>query len=442
MSTLPAPADAATGFHLMAKPIGALCNLDCDYCFYLEKENFYPERERFRMPDEVLEAYVRNYVASQPTPVVEFTWQGGEPTLMGLEFFERAMAFQRKHADGKEIRNTLQTNATLINEDWARFLARERFLVGISLDGPQELHDLHRMDKQGRSSFADTLRGLRLLQQHHVEFNVLVTISSDVAAQPLQVYRYLKSIGVRYMQFNPVVERQASSTEQTAGLFFAEPPNWKSGKVFAQPALQRHALVPLTPQSVEPQAYGDFLIAIYDHWVRNDVGDVHVVNFDWALASWCQVQPGVCLFSPECGKAAIVEHDGSVYSCDHFMYPEYRLGNIQEDSVQDMMQSQSQLDFGAAKASTLPQVCQRCTYRFACHGECPKNRFTYSADGEYGLNYLCPSYLKYFRHITPTMNAMAKLLAAGQPASLIKEAFKGPLIVKKLTGIGPMAGAA
>lgn len=414
----------------MAKPIGALCNLDCDYCFYLEKENFYPERERFRMPDEVLEAYVRNYVTSQPTPVVEFTWQGGEPTLMGLEFFERAMVFQKRHATGKEIRNTLQTNATLIDENWARFLARERFLVGISLDGPQALHDAHRMDKQGRSSFPDTLRGLRLLQQHGVEFNVLVTVSSDVAAQPLVVYRYLKSIGVRYIQFNPVVERQASAVEQTAGLFFAEPPHWKSGKAFAQAPTQPSGPVALTSQSVAPQAYGDFLIAIYDEWVRHDVGDIHVINFDWALAAWCQVPVGVCLFSPRCGKAAIVEHNGDVYACDHFMYPNYRLGNLQQEPLDKLMNQPEQIAFGAAKEDGLTQMCRDCSYRFACHGECPKNRFARTPDGEPGHNYLCPSYLKFFRHITPTMNAMAKLLQHGQPAALIKNAFKGPLIVK------------
>ena len=428
--------------HLMAKPIGPLCNLDCSYCFYLEKEAFFPDRHKFRMSDAVLKSYVRNYIASQPTPIVEFTWQGGEPTLMGLEFFERAVALQKQYAAGKEIRNTLQTNATLIDAAWAKFLATEDFLVGVSLDGPQELHDVHRYDKQGRSSFSATLAGLQLLSNAGVRCNVLVTVSRQVAQAPLEVYNFLKSIGVRYIQFNPVVGRLVDDSEKVIGLHFSKPPGL-SKKDFQSPALAAamRASPAVTDATVEPQAYGDFLIAIYDHWVRNDVGDVHVVNFDWALSSWCQVQPGVCLFSPECGKAAIVEHDGSLYSCDHFMYPEYRLGSIQEDSVQDMMQSQSQLDFGAAKASTLPQACQRCTFRFACHGECPKNRFTYSADGEYGLNYLCPSYLKYFRHITPTMNAMAKLLAADQPASLIKEAFRGPLIIKKSTGMGPTAGA-
>lgn len=422
------------GVHLMAKPIGSLCNLDCSYCFYLEKENFYPERERFRMSDEVLEAYVSKYISAQTTPLVEFTWQGGEPTLMGLDFFQRALVFQRQHAGGKEIRNTLQTNATLIDESWARFLASERFLVGVSLDGPRELHDIHRLDKQGRSSFDATLRGIALLQQHEIDFNILVTVSKDNAAHPSAVYRYLKSIGANFIQFNPVVERLPKSSEKADGLFFAEPPNWRSGHPFTDSKTDSNTSV-VTSQSVSPESYGDFLIAIYDEWVRQDVGQVHVVNFDWALAAWCQEPASVCLFSPRCGKAAIIEHDGNVYSCDHFMYPEYRLGNLKNESLAALMSKPEQINFGAAKQTSLPRMCLDCTYRFACHGECPKNRFVNTPEGEKGLNYLCPSYLKFFRHITPTMNAMAKLLEHGQPADLIKGAFKGPLIVKTSSDI-------
>lgn len=429
--TAPAPSVDASpqGIHAMAKPIGALCNLDCSYCFYLEKENLYPARERFRMSDAVLESYVRGYIAAQPTPVVEFTWQGGEPTLMGLEFFERAVALQRRYAAGKEVRNTLQTNATLIDNDWARFLAREGFLVGVSLDGPQTLHDIHRLDKQGRSSFESTMRGIRCLQQHGVEFNLLVTVSKEIAAEPLTVYRYLKSIGARYIQFNPVVERMPLPADTAIGLSFAKPPHWKSTTHFREGPPQASEAPALTPQSVGPQAYGAFLIAIYDEWVRQDVGDVHVINFDWALAAWCQVPTGVCLFSPRCGKAAIVEHDGSVYACDHFMYPDYRLGNVTEEALDTLMNRPEQIAFGAAKEDRLPQMCRTCTYRFACHGECPKNRFSTTPDGEPGLNYLCPSYLAFFRHITPTMNAMAQLVQANQPAALIRDAFKGPLLI-------------
>lgn len=430
MSENPEQVDSSRGIHLMAKPIGPLCNLDCSYCFYLEKEAFFPERERFRMSDEVLEAYVRRYIESQATPVVEFTWQGGEPTLLGVAFFRKAVQLQKAHAQGKTIRNTLQTNATLIDAEWSRFLADEQFLVGVSLDGPQHLHDLHRYDKQGRSSFHDTVQGLQRLLKAGVECNVLVTVSRAVSKAPLQVYDFLKSLGVRYIQFNPVVERERGQQEQAIRLHFAKPPHLSVSAPARRLSPPPASAPPVTAESVEPQGYGDFLIAIYDQWVRHDVGEVHVVNFDWALASWCQVPSGVCLFSPRCGKAAIVEHDGSVYACDHFMYPEYRLGNLQQDELATLMQSPQQQRFGAAKEESLPAMCRRCTYQFACHGECPKNRFASAPDGEPGLNYLCPSYLKYFRHITQSMNAMAQLVANGQPASLVMQAFGAPLIVK------------
>lgn len=431
-----APASASVaGLHLMAKPVGPLCNLDCSYCFYLEKEALFPPREKFRMSDEALEAYVKGYIAAQPTPEVEFSWQGGEPTLMGVEFFRKAVALQRLHASGKVIRNTLQTNGTLIDEEWARFFAREQFLVGLSLDGPRELHELHRYDKQGRSSFDDTMRGLKLLQRFQVSVNVLVTVSKEVAKQPLAVYNFLKGKGVKHIQFNPVVERRAQPQEQVIGLHFAQPPTLGKGLVPPASAAGQ-ASVEVTPQSVGPGDYGDFLIAIYDQWVRHDVGRIHVMSFEWALAAWCQMPATVCLFAPRCGKSAIVEHDGSVYSCDHFMYPEYRLGNLLTDDAATLMGSAQQQAFGDAKEDSLPGMCQRCSYRFACHGECPKNRFATTPDGEPGLNYLCPSYLKFFRHITETMNAMAKLLSQNQPPALIMQAFKGPLIVKTAAARG------
>ena len=340
------------------------------------------------------------------------------------------MHLQKAHARDKTVHNTLQTNATLIDAEWAQFLAEEKFLVGVSLDGPKHLHDVHRYDKQGRSSFDATVNGLQRLLQAGVECNVLVTVSREVSQEPLQVYAFLKSLGVRYIQFNPVVERVTSPDEKKIGLFFSRPPNLSAATPVDAPFADRVTAPHVSASSVEAHAYGDFLIAIYDQWVRHDVGDVHVINFDWALAAWCQVPVGVCLFSKRCGKAAIVEHDGSVYSCDHFMYPEYRLGNLKKDDLATLMQSPKQQRFGAAKEERLPAVCRSCTYQFACHGECPKNRFATAPDGEYGLNYLCPSYLKYFKHITQSMNGMAKLLEHRQPASMIKEAFKSPLIVK------------
>ena len=411
------------GMHLMAKPVGPVCNLDCDYCFYLEKEQFHPRDNRFRMSDEVLRAYVQRYIASQSSPEVEFTWQGGEPTLLGVEFFQRALDYQREFAAGKEIRNTLQTNGTLLDDAWCSFLARENFTVGISLDGPRELHDLHRPDKRGRSSFDKTLHGLRLLQHHAIPYNVLVTVARETTHAPLEVYRFLKAAGVRHIQFNPVVERAPTSPDMARGQHFATPPELRLQDLQAPAA-------PVTPQSVEAGAYGEFLVAIFDEWVRQDVGSVHVMNFEWALAAWCQLPASVCLFAPRCGKAAIVEHDGSLYSCDHYMYPEYRLGNILDQDPAALLASPAQEAFGAAKEEALPDYCRRCDYLFACHGECPKNRFIETPDGAPGLNYLCAGYKRYFRHITPYLNAMAKLIAHGQSAELIMQAFHGPLLIK------------
>lgn len=411
------------GLHLMAKPVGPICNLDCDYCFYLEKEQLHPPGNRFRMSDEVLQAYVQSYIAAQSSPEVEFTWQGGEPTLLGLEFFQRAIAYQHQFAGGKTIRNTLQTNGTLLDEDWCAFLAREGFTVGISLDGPRELHDLHRPDKRGRSSFDNVMRGLALLQQYAVPYNVLVTVTRDTTLQPLAVYRFLKAAGVRHIQFNPVVERAPTTPDAARGQQFATPPELRLHDLQKTDTL-------VTEQSVAPEAYGEFLTAIFDEWVRQDVGTIHVMNFEWALAAWCQLPPSVCLFAPRCGKAAIVEHDGSLYSCDHYMYPEYRLGNIREQDPAELLASPAQQAFGAAKEEALPDYCRSCDYLFACHGECPKNRFSETPDGKPGLNYLCAGYKHYFHHITPYLNAMAKLIAHGQPAGLIMQAFRGPLLVK------------
>jgi uncharacterized protein len=403
------------GIHLMAKPIGPLCNLDCGYCFYLEKQNAFPPRERFRMSDEVLATYVQRYIEAQPAPEVEFTWQGGEPTLMGLEFFERAVALQQKFSHGKQIRNTLQTNGTLLDDAWGRFLNREDFLVGVSLDGPRALNDVARPDKQGNSSYDDTVRGLSVLARHGVDFNVLVTVSSANVNHPLEIYRHLKGLGANFIQFNPVVERVAQPKETVIGLHFAVPPALSLSKaVHAYPSVEREADV--TPHTVSALAYGDFLSAVFDEWVHNDVGTVHVMNFEWALASWCQLAPSACIFSARCGKAAIVEHDGSVYSCDHFMYPQYRLGSLATDDLASLINSPAQKAFGSAKETTLPAECVRCEFRFACNGECPKNRFIKSSDGEPGLNYLCAGYKRYFQHITPAMNIMARLLGEGKDA--------------------------
>lgn len=408
------------GIHLMAKPAGPVCNLDCTYCFYLEKEHLYPKNNRFLMSDEVLRTYIEKNIEQEASPEVVFTWQGGEPMLRGLEFYQRAVLLQQELAGDKTIRNALQTNGTLLDDEWCVFLAKAGFSVGISLDGPKDIHDADRVDKQGRPTFDAVMRGIELLKKHQIEFNVLVTVTNNVAQHPKQVYQFLKHQNITHVQFNPVVERMPSSDEHVIGLNFAQP-----GKV----SLSKQA-VQVTPHSVAPAAYGEFLNAIFDEWVRNDVGKVFVMNFEWALASFLRLPSTVCLFAENCGKALILEHNCDVYSCDHFMYPEYLLGNLQDNSVTEMANSAQQIAFGNAKSKDLPNFCKQCEYLFACHGECPKNRFSQTHDGEANLNYLCPSYKSYFKHITQYMNAMAKLISHGQPAALIMDAFNGPLMVK------------
>jgi len=409
-----------TGLHLMAKPAGPLCNLDCSYCFYLEKEALYPPRRRFLMDDDVLRDYVAQNIAGETGPEVLFTWQGGEPMLRGLDFYRRAVELQRELAGGKTVRNALQTNGTLLDDAWCVFLRDAGFTVGISLDGPRDLHDAERVDKQGRGTFDAVMRGIALLQAYGIDFNVLVTVNAAVAREPQRVYRFLKAAGVRHIQFNPVVERLPTREEHTVGLTFAQP-----GKAsLSAPRLA------LAPQTVDPADYGTFLIGVYDEWVRHDVGTVYVMNFEWALAAWLGLPSPVCLFSENCGRALVVEHNGDVYSCDHFAYPDHLLGNLRETDVATLAASPQQAAFGAAKSAGLPDDCRRCPYLFACHGECPKNRFAPAADGTPRLNYLCAGYRAYFRHITQTMNAMARLVCAGQPAALIMQAFDGPLAVR------------
>ncbi|MET0660548.1 MAG: anaerobic sulfatase maturase [Steroidobacteraceae bacterium] len=410
--------EEAAGVHLMAKPAGPICNLDCSYCFYLEKEKLFPERQRFLMSDEVLRAYVTQNIRNEPSPEVVFTWQGGEPMLRGLDFYRQAVAYQRELAGDKLIRNALQTNGVLLDDEWCAFLAESGFMVGISLDGPREIHDAARVDKRGRPTFDAVMNGIALLRKHQIEFNVLVTVTNEVSKHPKEIYRFLKQQGITHIQFNPVVERVASGKEQVIGLTFAQP-----GKVEPSTSSAR-----VSPHSVSPDAYGDFLIAIFDEWVRHDVGAVYVMNFEWALASFMRLPATVCLFAENCGKALMLEHNGDVYSCDHFMYPDHRLGNLLNAELAALANSPQQQAFGRTK-SRLPDYCQRCEVRFACQGECPKNRFATTPDGEPGLNYLCPSYKKYFTHIAKYMNAMAKLIRHGQPAALIMDAIKGPLVI-------------
>jgi uncharacterized protein len=389
-----------TSFHVMSKPTGPICNLDCSYCFYLEKEGLYTAHERWAMSEPVLESYIGQYIEAQPGDTVNFAWQGGEPTLLGVEFFRKAFELQQKYANGKRIQNALQTNGILLDDAWCEFLAEQRVLVGVSIDGPRALHDAYRVDKGGNGTFARVLRGIECLKKHDVEFNTLTTVHRGNEGHPMEVYRFLKEIGSRYLQFIPIVERKAAQPAV-------------DGLVLIQPTFEGVAEV--TAWSVNAQQYGRFLCAIYDEWVSRDVGRVFVQHFDVALESWLGMYASICIFRETCGAALALEHNGDLYSCDHFVYPEHKLGNVLEQSMEEMAGSAQQRQFGEHKAASLPKMCRECPVRFACHGECPKHRFLRTPDGEYGLNYLCDGYKLFFHHIDETMRFMAAELKGGRP---------------------------
>ena len=392
--SMPAPPDT---FHVMAKPSGARCNLDCRYCFYLSKESLFAAGARLRMSDDVLAAFVQQHCAAQRGPEVIFAWQGGEPTLMGVEFFAKAVALQRRYADGRAVQNAFQTKGILLDDAWGEFLKRENFLVGLSLDGPKPIHDLHRVDKGGHRTFDRVMRGLAVLQKHAVQFNTLSVIHRESARQPLEIYRFLKEIGSGFLQFIPLVERRPSAENQARGGHFAPPPT--SGGDEAE----------VTEWSVRTEDYGEFLVSIFAEWVRQDVSKTFVQLFDVALGIWLGQPAGLCLFRETCGDAVALEHNGDVFSCDHFVYPSHRLGNLLATSLGDLVRGPQQRAFGEAKALSLPAYCRKCDVRFACHGECPKNRFLRAPDGELGLNYLCAAYQRFFRHVAPAMRGMAWL---------------------------------
>ena len=400
---------ALTAFHVMTKPIGPLCNLDCKYCFYLEKEKLFPSNENFRMSDEVLESYVRQYIAAQNVPEIHFAWQGGEPTLLGVGFFRKVVEFQKKYAGGKTINNALQTNGTLLDDEWCAFLAEHRFLVGVSVDGPPKLHDAYRVDKKGGATYEKVILGIRRLQKHGVEFNTLTVVNRVNSKKPLEVYRFLKEIGSGFIQFIPLVERLADAEAIKLGLDLAAPPRVD----------EEGARLPVTEWSVEPEQYGKFLTTIFDEWVKQDVGKVFVQLFDVALGNWMGMGGGLCVFSENCGSALAMEHNGDVYSCDHYVYPRYKLGNLLNQDLGAMAASEEQRAFGQAKSATLPEYCRSCEVRFACHGECPKHRFLRTPDGEPGLNYFCRAYKRFFTHVDPSMRKMAALLQARRSAAEI-----------------------
>jgi uncharacterized protein len=410
-------------FHVMTKPTGPICNLDCKYCFYLEKEKLYPDSRKWAMQPDLLERYIRQYIDAQPTETVSFAWQGGEPTLLGVDFFRSVVALQAKYAAGKSIHNALQTNGTLLDDRWGEFLAEHRFLVGLSIDGPRRLHDFYRVDKGGAPTFDRVMKGVAVLKKHKVEFNTLTVVNRRNSAFPLEIYRFLKEIGSGFMQFIPIVERKTSAP-------------LADGLVLIQPSFAGEAEV--TDWSVEPRAYGEFLARIFDEWVRRDVGRYFIQHFDVALENWMGLEASLCVFSKTCGSALAMEHTGDVYSCDHFVYPENRLGNIAETELEKMAVSSQQQLFGNDKLDSLPSFCRECSVRFACHGECPKHRFLVTPDGEPGLNYLCAGYKYFFHHIDPYMRFMAEQLKEGKaPADVMRMAAK---IDRRTTGGGAKHG--
>jgi uncharacterized protein len=410
---IPETLSPARAYHVMTKPIGPICNLDCKYCFYLEKEKLFPSNENFRMSDEVLETYIRQYIEGQQVPEVSFAWQGGEPTLMGVKFFRKVVDLQRKYAGGKVISNALQTNGTLLDDEWGEFLAANKFLVGLSIDGPAKLHDTYRVTKKGGGSYQKVIAGLRLLKKHSVEFNTLTVVNRANSRKPLDVYRFLRDIGSGFIQFIPLVERLADSEAKALGLDLATPPRSDE---------EGHVRLPVTDWSVEPRAYGEFLCAIFDEWVGRDVGKTFVQIFDVTLGNWMGAGGGLCVFSETCGSAMALEHNGDLYSCDHYVYPHFKLGNILNSSISEMVNSEFQRQFGRDKRDTLPGYCRECDVRHLCHGECPKHRFLRTPDGEGGLNYLCAAYKRFFHHSTPAMQTMARLIHSGRPAADIMSA--------------------
>ncbi len=396
----------SSSFQVMAKVTGPICNLDCRYCFYLEKEHLYPAVKQWKMPLNVLESFIRQVIESQAGPVVAFAWQGGEPTLLGVEYFEQVVELQKKYAGGKEITNAFQTNGVLLDDRWCSFFARNGFLIGLSLDGPREMHDKYRCDKAGRGSFDYVMRGMEHLKKHAVEFNTLTAVHRYNSYYPLEVYHFLKGAGSQYMQFIPIVERK--SELPTADGLQLVPPDFEGE-------------TGITEWSVEPLQYGRFLSSVFDEWVRRDVGKTYVQLFDVALESWMGMQPSLCVFRETCGEAPILEHSGDLYACDHYVYANHRLGNILEKPLESLAHSTQQRRFGEKKREALPQYCRHCSVKFACNGECPKHRFAETPDGEAGLNYLCAGYRHFFRHIDFAMRFMAtELRSQRAPANIMR----------------------
>lgn len=392
----------AKPLYVMLKPAGAHCNLACKYCYYLEKNKLYPTAQRHLMSDEMLEQFTREYIEAQTMNQVLFTWHGGEPLLRSIDFYRKALSLQQKYAGGRRIDNVIQTNGTLLTDEWCEFFAQNHWLVGISIDGPQPDHDHYRLTAAGKPSWKKVMQGIKLLKKHGVEWNAMAVVNAYNANHPLEFYRFFKENGCQFLQFTPIVERLTRHED---------------GRTLA--SLADKDEISLSEASVAPEQWGYFLCAIFDEWVRKDVGKIFVEIFDCTLANWMGISPGICAYSKECGHAGVMEHNGDVYSCDHFVFPEYKLGNIRDHSLIDMLYGEQQQEFSRLKHSSLPRQCKECDMEFACHGECPKNRFTKDKYGDSGLNYLCPGYYHYYQHVAPYMDYMKQELMSQRPPSNI-----------------------
>ena len=383
-------------FNMMFKPVGAECNLGCSYCYYQDKVRLYDEHSYLSM--DCLEKVIKEYIGINASEQIVFDWHGGEPLLLGLDYLKKIVEIQRKHRGNKHIYNTIQTNATLLTADFAAFFKENNFLVGVSIDGPQDIHDKFRKDKGGNPTFLKVMRGVELLHRYAVDFNTLTTISKAGEGRGIEVYSFLKNIGSHYMQFMPVYEYVDSKNN------IASPDDKQSA---------------LASWSVSPIEYGKFMCDIFDCWVRNDVGSYFVNLFDSTLANYCGMNPGTCVYSETCGANAVMEHNGDIYPCDHFVYPHYKLGNVKESSLREIVSSENATRFGIDKRNSLPAQCLRCEYYFACHGECPKHRFAMSDKNESGLNSLCEGLYYFFSHVDPYMQMMKNLILEGKEAKLI-----------------------
>ena len=392
----------AKPLYVMLKPAGAHCNLACKYCYYLEKNKLYPTAQRHLMSDEMLEQFTREYIEAQTMSQVLFTWHGGEPLLRSIDFYRKALSLQQKYAGGRHIDNVIQTNGTLLTDEWCEFFAQNHWLVGISIDGLQPDHDHYRLTAAGKPSWQKVMQGIKLLKKHGVEWNAMAVVNAYNANHPLEFYRFFKENGCQFLQFTPIVERLTRHED---------------GRTLA--SLADKDEISLSEASVAPEQWGYFLCAIFDEWVRKDVGKIFVEIFDCTLANWMGISPGICAYSKECGHAGVMEHNGDVYSCDHFVFPEYKLGNIRDHSLIDMLYGEQQQEFSRLKHSSLPRQCKECDMEFACHGECPKNRFMKDKYGDSGLNYLCPGYYHYYQHVAPYMDYMKQELMSQRPPSNI-----------------------